>query len=130
MKKLIFIMLAVIFSVAVKAQDKVYNREEVDVVAEPIEGIKTFYQNVVKEIKIPNTDVLPSQKINFLVYFVVETDGSFSDFKIEGESAGHAENVIATLKQMPKWKPALQNNQAVRSQMIFPVTLLDKRAKS
>lgn len=129
MKKLIFLLLCVLSVGAVNAQDKVYKNNEVTVIAEPYEGIATFYQTVVKQIDVVNPAKLPAEKVDFRVFFVVEADGSFSDFNVEGVSFGHAESVISTLKQMPKWKPAVYNNENVRSQMVFPVTLIDSKAK-
>ncbi len=76
-----------------------------------------------------NPAKLPAEKVDFRVFFVVEKDGSFSDFNVEGISFGYAENVISALKEMPKWKPAVYNNENVRSQMVFPVTLIDSKAK-
>ncbi|KAA5538226.1 hypothetical protein [Paenimyroides baculatum] len=129
MKKLILIILCVFCFKAANAQDKVFKNNEVAVIAEPYEGIALFYQTVAKQINVVNPAKLPAEKVDFRVFFVVEKDGSFSDFNVEGISFGYAENVISTLKQMPKWKPAVYNNENVRSQMVFPVTLIDSKAK-
>lgn len=129
MKKMILLLISILTVGVANAQDKVYKNNEVDVLAEPSEGMSEFYKAVVKEISVTNTDKLPIEKVDFKVFFVVEKDGSFSDFNVEGISFDRAENVIATLKQMPKWKPAVNNNENVRSQMVFPVTLIDSKAK-
>lgn len=129
MKKLILTILCVFCFKAVNAQDKVFKNNEVAVIAEPYEGIAAFYQTVAKQINVVNPAKLPVEKVDFRVFFVVEKDGSFSDFNVEGISFGYAENVISALKEMPKWKPAVYNNENVRSQMVFPVTLIDSKAK-
>ena len=129
MKKLILIILSVFCFKAANAQHKVYKNNEVAVIAEPYEGIAVFYQTVAKQINVVNPAKLPAEKVDFRVFFVVEKDGSFSDFNVEGISFGYAENVISALKEMPKWKPAVYNNENVRSQMVFPVTLIDSKAK-
>lgn len=116
-----FLLMCVLNFGILTAQEKIYNNNEVDVVAEPYEGIKEFYKAVLKEINVVNPEKVSVEKVDFRIFFVVEKDGTFANFNVEGISLGYAENVIATLKKMPKWKPAVYNNENVRSQMVFPV---------
>ncbi|UUV21894.1 energy transducer TonB [Paenimyroides aestuarii] len=129
MKKNLFLMLCVFgFSLGF-AQDKIYKNNEVDVIAAPYEGMSAFYQTIAKEIDIVNLEKLPNKKVDFRVFFIVEKDGSFTDFNTEGISFGRANEVIAALKKMPKWKPAVYNSENVRSQMIIPISLIGSKPK-
>lgn len=56
------------------------------------------------------------------VGFVVEKDGSISNIEIlQGIGGGCDEEVIRLIKNMPKWKPGLQDGEPVRVQYRLPV---------
>src|SRR5690606_1094312 len=83
--------------------------------AEPQEGMEKFKENFIKEFD--QTIISSEEKeVRFLLRFVVEKDGSFTDIKIVGEDEYGVENeAIRVLKTMPKWKPALYEGEIVRS---------------
>ncbi len=56
------------------------------------------------------------------VSFIVEKDGSTTDFEVidEHHPALEAE-AVRVLQQMPKWKPATQNGVKVRVEYVVPV---------
>jgi periplasmic protein TonB len=59
------------------------------------------------------------------VRFVVNKDGSLSDFVLENNPGfGTGEEVIRLLKTSPKWKPGLQNKVAVNSIKRLPITFV------
>jgi len=56
------------------------------------------------------------------VEFVVNEDGSLTDFKIiRGLCNICDSNAIETLKKMPKWIPTRVDNKAIKSKMVVPV---------
>lgn len=87
---------------------------------EPIEGFKLFYENVQKNIHIFDVETGGTYKTK--VSFIVEIDGSLTDFKIIEESpksVGLGNEVIRVLKTFPNWKPI-----AVKTHYILPVTIV------
>ncbi|MCQ2303422.1 MAG: energy transducer TonB [Bacteroidales bacterium] len=57
------------------------------------------------------------------VSFIVETDGSVSDVKVlHGIGHGCDEAAAEVVQSMPKWKPGLQNGEAVRVRYMLPVS--------
>ncbi|MEI6764846.1 MAG: energy transducer TonB [Bacteroidota bacterium] len=64
-------------------------------------------------------------KVQGTVYatFIVEKDGSLSSIKIlQGIGCGCDDEVARVVHMMPRWNPGQQNGQAVRVQMLMPVS--------
>lgn len=64
-------------------------------------------------------------KVQGKVYisFIVERDGSLSDFKvIRGIGSGCDEEAIRVLKLCPPWKPGMAGGKAVRTTYVLPIT--------
>lgn len=56
-----------------------------------------------------------------LCRFVIKTDGSVDDITIvESPDAILSKVVLETMQNMPKWKPAMKNNQPVDCTFVFP----------
>ena len=56
------------------------------------------------------------------VNFIVEPDGSVSDIKVlRGIGGGCDEEAVRVVKSMPKFKPGMQNGEAVRVSYTVPV---------
>ncbi|MNY74901.1 Gram-negative bacterial tonB protein [compost metagenome] len=56
--------------------------------------------------------------------FMVEKDGSLSEFKIEKDLGyGAGDEAIRVLKLSPKWIPATENGKAVRVSYSLPITI-------
>ena len=71
-----------------------------------------------KEVKVE----MPLKRA--MVSFVVERDGSLSNFHIIQPSSPMVDrSIIELLKSMPRWKPGKIKNQIVRSVCIVPVTV-------
>ena len=57
-----------------------------------------------------------------IVSFIVDRDGSIEDVKVVRSPSEHLSyEVLRIIKLMPKWKPARENNKAVRSMFTLPV---------
>jgi protein TonB len=58
-----------------------------------------------------------------IIQFLVEKDGSLSEFKaLTNHGHGMEKEVIRILKKSPKWEPAYQNGRPVRAYRKQPVT--------
>ena len=56
------------------------------------------------------------------VNFIVEPDGSVSDIRVlRGIGGGCDEESVRVVKSMPKFKPGMQNGEAVRVSYTVPV---------
>ncbi|MGG5506953.1 MULTISPECIES: energy transducer TonB [unclassified Myroides] len=92
--------------------------------ATPMEGLAHFSKSFIskfREIHIPNTT---GGKVQVILSFVVEKDGSITDIKVMRDPGyGAGTEAVRVLKTMPKWKPARQDNRAVRSQFTLPITI-------
>lgn len=91
--------------------------------AEPYEGMTKFSKSFVSRFR--NLDLGNNvSKIQVILSFVVEKDGSLTDIKVLRDPGyGAGAEAIRVLKTMPKWKPAEQNKKAVRSQFTLPITI-------
>lgn len=92
--------------------------------AEPVGGIKKLYVDLASKIEIPEVEVAGNYKTR--VKFVVNQDGSLSDFKIVEETpvnVGLGLNVIKYLQGYGNWMPSEQNGRKVKAYFILPVTL-------
>lgn len=66
-------------------------------------------------------EVLPDRVI---VSFIVDEKGNLSDFTILSPVYAKINHcLIATLRVMPKWKPAIRDGKAVRSRVVYPFML-------
>lgn len=101
--------------------NKVYVAVEVQ--AGPTGGMQGFYKKFASSFNAPEVDEGVSQ-IRVMLSFVVEKDGSFTDVKVLRDPGyGAGKEAIRVLKNMPNWKPAIQNGRAVRSQFTLPITI-------
>ncbi|MNQ18206.1 hypothetical protein D3C85_312430 [compost metagenome] len=94
----------------------IYNSVDLDILPAPKGGMKKFYSYFAK-------NYTASKKGEMSVIFVVERDGTLTNFKVtkNASSANEAE-VIKVLESGPKWIPGKTNNRIVRSTFILPIT--------
>lgn len=95
----------------------------VQVKAAPVGGFEAFNKMFVSRFRSPEmgSDI---KKIQVIVKFIVEKDGSLSDIVILRDPGyGAGKEALRVLQNMPKWKPAIQNNRKVRSQFTLPITI-------
>lgn len=106
----------------VEDDNKVYVAVEVQ--AEPPGGMAGFYKKFSSSFNAPEVDEGVSQ-IRVMLGFVVEKDGGFTEVKVlrDGGYPAAGKEAIRVLKNMPKWKPAIQNGRPVRSQFTLPITI-------
>ena len=85
-------------------------------------GDKEFHQFIADNVKYPAE--AKEKGIRGIVYvnFIVEPDGSISDIRVlRGIGGGCDEESVRVVKSMPKFKPGMQNGEAVRVSYTVPV---------
>ena len=96
--------------------DIVYSSNDLDIVPFPKDGMKKFYSYFAKNYSA-------SRKGEMSVLFVVEKDGTLSNFKVTKNSSSENETeVIKVLKSAAEWIPGKVNNRIVRSTFILPLS--------
>lgn len=87
----------------------VYNANNLDVAAVPKNGIKKFNSNFSKNL-------ITAKQGEISVLFVIEGDGSLSNFNIlQNTTSASEKDIIGILEKTPKWIPGKRKNRIVRS---------------
>lgn len=96
----------------------------VEIMPEPVGGMKAFVQWVADNYDFPQGAIDGGAKGVIQISFVVEEDGSLSSFAVVkdmGYSTGTA--AINLLKKAKKWNPGIQNGRPVRVAFSLPIRL-------
>jgi len=101
--------------------------EEIFLVVEeqpqPVGGYEAFYNFIYDEIKYPDLALRYRVEGRVFIQFVVEKDGSLTDFVVaRGIGIGCDEESIRVLQLAPKWNPGKQRGKPVRVRMILPIS--------
>ncbi len=102
--------------------DKIRTSAEVDVAADFKGGINAFREKVSQNFDTEAVD--KSGVVSAVITFVVETNGSISNLKINGSNAefnSEAERAVKSIKI--KWTPAQLKGKAVRSSFRMPISM-------
>lgn len=87
-------------------------------------GIEEFYKLVGMNFKTPAEADKNKVNGNILINFMVEKDGSLSEFKIIKDLGyGIGEEAIRVIKLSPKWIPGSENGKTVRVEYSLPITI-------
>ncbi len=88
-------------------------------------GMQEFYNFFSANYKIPS-DFKGNGKI--YISFMVETDGSISDFEVLRDSGfGTGEEAVRVLKLTPKWIPGKEDGKVVRMKFTLPIAIQAKK---
>ena len=88
-------------------------------------GEEAMMQYIAEQVKYPAEAKKADAQGRVFVGFIVEPDGSLSDFKVlRGIGHGCDEEALRVVKSMPKWKPGMQRGKAVRVQYLVPVNFM------
>ncbi len=90
--------------------------------AEPKGGMIDFNSYLSNNLIYPES--AKKEKIEGKVYlqFVVNEDGSLTDFRVvKGIGGGCDEEALRLLQNSPKWKPAKHKGKLVRQRMVIPI---------
>lgn len=107
--------------------EKVDTKDEVFMVTEQMPefpgGMKELMTFLSKNIKYPVSAMQKNVQGRVIVQFVVEKDGSTTEFKVMRSVDPDLDaEALRVMKEMPKWKPGMQKGQAVRVKFTVPVT--------
>ena len=105
-----------------KIEKDFYENIDVDVKPDFPGGMKEFYNFVGKNYRVPETKKLNGK---VMVEFIVEKDGSLSNFKILhdlGKDTG--KEAIRVLKKSPKWIPGQHKGKEVRVKYLIPISIV------
>ncbi len=95
----------------------------VDVKAEPKEGLTAFYRNFAKEFQASEL-YEGLDEVSIRLKFIVEKDGSFSNIQIIDDKERVGEEAVRVLKTMPDWKSAIHKEKPVRSFYALPIRIV------
>lgn len=107
------------------AKDSIYDAKAVDITPEIEGGKDKMLQYVAKNYKLPDEENLNGK---IIVSFVVEKDGSVSNYKIEqdiGYNTG--EKLVQMLQKFDRWKPGQKDGNPVRVRYKFPLNVSSAR---
>lgn len=94
----------------------------VDVKAEPTAGIQNFYRTFLEKFRLP-AGLQNEFFVKATVKFIVEEDGTLTNFNVLKGSKEVGNAIVHTLQEMPAWKPAEKEGEIVRSSFVLPVTI-------
>ena len=85
-------------------------------------GQEALMLYIAKQVKYPSEAKKAGAQGRVFIGFIVEPDGSLSDFKVlRGIGYGCDEEALRVAKSMPKWQPGIHRGKAVRVQYLVPV---------
>jgi TonB family protein len=86
-------------------------------------GIQEFYKFLVRNLNYPKEAKDNKTQGSVIINFVVEKDGSLTDFKVlRGISKELDEEALRVMKLSPKWEPGFQNGKTVRVSYSVPIS--------
>ena len=91
---------------------------------EPIDGYKSFYEQLSKNLKYPRQAKSTGTEGKVFVEFIVNKNGEASDLKIiRGIGSGCDEEAMRVLA-LTKWEPGKQRGKPVRVKMVLPISFM------
>ena len=85
-------------------------------------GQEALMLYIAEQVKYPAEAKKAGAYGRVFIGFIVEPDGSLSDFKVlRGIGYGCDEEALRVVKSMPKWQPGMHRGKAVRVQYLVPV---------
>jgi len=86
-------------------------------------GLDAFYKFLGKNIRYPVTARRKNTQGRVVISFVVEADGTLSDFSVlRSVGDGIDEEAMRVIKLSPKWLPGMKNGKAVRVKYAVPIS--------
>jgi protein TonB len=129
MKTLLLILITSVLSIGLYAQkrdiaitgnDLIYT-SPVEVMPEYKGGMEKLYRRL-ENIRYLFFDRMQNIQGKVLVLLVIEKDGSVSNVQIaHGLTAEQDNEVVRVVKNLPRWKPGMQDGKPVRVQFALPI---------
>lgn len=103
-------------------EDSVYTL--VDSLPQYVEGRDSLLRYITHHIQIPDSYAEMSVQGRIVVSFVVEKDGSLSNFAVVRSVDRPLDRAtVAAIRSSRPWKPGMKDGQPVRTRFVFPVTI-------
>lgn len=102
--------------------DTIFNN--FDTMAEPPDGMQSFYQSVVKKVRYPLSQIIAGQEVEVYIQFEVDEKGRLINFKAKdskGNTTKFEEKTIKKLSKFPAWVPAKFQEKPVTTRFLLPV---------
>ena len=128
MKRIIFIVLAIMVTLSINAQSEATHVEEkvYDVVEEMPQfpgGPSALFEYLSNNLQYPVVAEENGVQGRVIVTFIVEKDGSISNAKVvKAVDPALDKEAIRLVESMPNWIPGKQNGEPVRVKYTVPVT--------
>ena len=128
MKRIIFIVLAIMVTLSINAQSEATHVEEkvYDVVEEMPQfpgGPSALFEYLSNNLQYPVVAEENGVQGRVIVTFIVEKDGSISNAKVvKAVDPSLDKEAIRLVESMPNWIPGKQNGEPVRVKYTVPVT--------
>ncbi|MDR1698211.1 MAG: energy transducer TonB [Prevotellaceae bacterium] len=85
-------------------------------------GVAAMKDFIRRNLRYPASARESSIQGRVIIEFIVEKDGSLSDFKIRRSLEKDCDNeALRVVQMMPKWIPGKQNGQLVRVRILIPI---------
>lgn len=98
--------------------------ESTEIQPQPPGGMHAFLRYIGNNYRYPASGEKAKVSGRVVVTFIVEKDGSLSDFKIVRDLGfGTGEEAVRVIKESKKWSPGIQNGKPVRVQYTLPIVL-------
>ncbi|EAY31589.1 energy transducer TonB [Microscilla marina] len=90
--------------------------------AQPVGGFNNFYRFIHQNLRYPDLAYNLGVEGRVYVEFVVEKDGSLSQFEVVKRlGSGCDEEAVRVLRTSPRWAPGTQAGRKIRSKFVIPV---------
>jgi TonB family protein len=125
MKKALFILIVISFTLTIQAQTISYQNtpllEHSDTMPEYKDGMDKFYERLGR-IHYTFLDRMYGCQGRVTLMMVVEPDGSLSNLKVvNGLSAKQDEEILKVVRKLNKWTPGTANGKPVRVLCTIPI---------
>ena len=113
--------------VGVYKEDSLMSFEKVEVEAQFPGGLRAWQRFLEKNLnaQVPAEKGAPAGNYTVVIRFIVDKDGSLSDFKPNTKHGyGMEEEILRVLKLSPKWTPAQDKGRTLKAYREQPVTFM------
>lgn len=106
----------------------IYTIKDITENPEYLGGMEAFYKFVGENFTTPKTPEDVKLKGKVYLTFIIEADGTLSNYKILRDNFGYGagDEAIRVLKSCPKWNPGKVNGEAVRTLYSLPISIQSK----
>ena len=106
----------------IEPEEEVFDKDNFEVMPEFPGGEGKLLQFIAENIHLPKCVIAAQVKGRSIIEFVVEKDGTVSDFKVVRSLNKECdEEAVRVLKTMPKWKPGMERGKPIRVKYTVPV---------